>query len=92
MFHFSGENSSKFDFLLIKLLICFAGMEMLLRLAAALQSLVRILSGPIFWLANLRPAPACPPIKEPLVLLSATQIAAKIRTGQVKAKFADLPQ
>jgi len=68
-------------------------MEMLLRLAAALQSLVRILSGPIFWLANLRPAPACPPIKEPLVLLSATQIAAKIRTGQVnKILPVDLPQ
>lgn len=58
-------------------------MEVLLRLAAAIQSLVRILTGPIFWLANLRPTPPCPPIKEPLVLLSATQIAAKIRTGQV---------
>lgn len=62
-------------------------MEVLLRLAAAIQSLVRILTGPIFWLANLRPTPPCPPIKEPLVLLSATQIAAKIRTGQVKQKL-----
>ncbi|CAB3366495.1 Hypothetical predicted protein [Cloeon dipterum] len=61
-------------------------MEVLLRLCAAVQSLVRLLTGPLFWLINLRPAPPCPPIKEPLVFMSATELARSIRTGQVTSR------
>ncbi|KAF4523010.1 hypothetical protein B566_EDAN007440 [Ephemera danica] len=61
-------------------------MEVLLRLVVALQSLVRFLSGPIFWLCNLKPTPPCPPITEPLLLLSGCEIARRIRNGQLKSR------
>ena len=60
-------------------------MEVLLRVCVALQSLLRILTLPMFWLYNLRPTPPCPPITEPLLLLSATELARRIRHGQVRS-------
>ncbi|XP_063984255.1 fatty-acid amide hydrolase 2-like [Diachasmimorpha longicaudata] len=61
-------------------------MQLMLRLAVWMGSIVLMISRPLFWFWNRKQPPKIPPTDNPLLLLSATELAKRIRLRQVSSE------
>uniref|UniRef100_A0A224XN95 Putative amidase n=1 Tax=Panstrongylus lignarius TaxID=156445 RepID=A0A224XN95_9HEMI len=61
-------------------------MEIKVRMLGALQRLLSWLLWPFFAMTSVRSSPSLPALNSPLLLLSATQLARKIRTGEITSR------